>query len=120
MIYRIETQECWQQALQEGEYLPATFEEDGFIHCSALEQVVDVANNLYHGQQGLVLLCISQRLLQSETLWELAEGLYYPHIYGPLNLSAVTAVVPFPCGSDGTFALPPDVPEEDEPDSADA
>jgi len=49
-----------------------------------------------------------------------AEGLYYPHIYGPLNLSAVTAVVPFPCGSDGTFALPPDVPDDDEADSADA
>ena len=120
MIYRIETQERWQQAFQEGEYVPDTFEEDGFIHCSALEQIVDVANNLYRGTRDLVLLCISQQLLEAETLWEPAEGLYYPHIYGPLNLSAVTAVVPFPCGTDGTFALPPDLPEEDEAGSADA
>ena len=120
MMYRIETQERWQQALQQGEYVPDTFGEDGFIHCSALEEVVDVANNLYRGTQGLVLLCISQQLLQAETLWEPTEGLYYPHIYGPLNLSAVTAVVPFPCKADGTFTLPPDIPGNDETDSADA
>ncbi|MBW4486448.1 MAG: DUF952 domain-containing protein [Trichocoleus desertorum ATA4-8-CV12] len=30
----------------------------------------------------------------------------YPHIYGPLNLDAVTQVLPWPPQPDGTFALP--------------
>ena len=120
MIYHIETEELWQRALLDGEYVPESYESDGFIHCSALEQVTDVANRHYHDDHGLVLLCISQKLLDAETLWEPFDGLYYPHIYGPLNISAVVAAVPFPCERNGTFHLPPnmhedtdDVPEAD-------
>lgn len=112
MIYRIETEDRWQQALLAGEYIPEHYEKDGFIHCSALEEITDVANRHYRGMQDLVLLCVSQKLLDAETLWEPSDGLYYPHIYGPLNVSAVLAVVPFPCSSDGTFQLPLEMPED--------
>ena len=113
MIYHIETEELWQQALLAGEYVPESYESDGFIHCSAVEQITDVADKHYHGIHGLVLLCISQKLLDAETLWEPSDGgLYYPHIYGPLNTSAVAAALPFPCNSDGTFRLPANMPED--------
>lgn len=112
MIYRIDTEEAWQQALPAGMYLPADYDTEGFIHCSALEQVVDVADRVHHGENGLVLLCISQRALTAETRWELSDGLYYPHIYGLLNTSAVVAALPFPCREDGTFALPPAMPDD--------
>jgi uncharacterized protein (DUF952 family) len=112
MIYHIETEDLWREALLAGEYLPESFESDGFIHCAALEQVADVADRHYHGRTGLLLLCISQKLLDAETLWEPSDGLYYPHIYGPLNVSAVAAAVPFPCDGDGTFHLPADMPED--------
>jgi uncharacterized protein (DUF952 family) len=111
MIYHIETEDLWREALFAGQYLPGSFESDGFIHCAALEQVTDVADRHYHGRTGLLLLCISQKLLDAETLWEPSDGLYYPHIYGPLNVSAVAAAVPFPCEGDGTFHLPADMPE---------
>jgi uncharacterized protein (DUF952 family) len=112
MIYHIETEALWQQALLAGEYVPDSYEEDGFIHCAALEQVTDVADRHYRGMQGLVLLCISQKLLDAETLWEPSDGVYYPHIYGSLNTSAVVAVVSFPCEGDGSFQLPADMPED--------
>ena len=112
MIYHIETEDLWRQALLDGEYLPENFESDGFIHCAALDQVTDVADKHYHGSNDLLLLCISQKLLNAETLWELSDGLYYPHIYGSLNLSAVTAALPLRCDSDGTFRLPADLPED--------
>jgi len=112
MIYHIEAAGLWQQALLAGEYVPESYESSGFIHCAALEQVTDVAEKHYHGVHGLVLLCISQKLLEAETLWEPTDGLYYPHIYGPLNPSAVAAAVPFPCDEDGTFRLPTNMPED--------
>jgi len=112
MIYRIETDEAWQQAATSGTYLPGDYDTEGFIHCSALEQIADTADKHYHGQQGLVLLCISQGALMAETRWELSGGLYYPHVYGPVNVSAVVAVLPFPCKRDGTFALPAGVPDD--------
>ncbi|MHB8106369.1 MAG: DUF952 domain-containing protein [Candidatus Cryosericum sp.] len=112
MIYHIETEGLWQQAVLDGEYLPENFESDGFIHCAALEQVTDVANKYYRGKDDLLLLCIGQKLLNAETLWELSDGLYYPHIFGSLNLSAVVAALPLRCDSDGTFRLPPDMPED--------
>ena len=113
MIYHIEHEDIWKRALPTGLYIPESYESDGFIHCSALEQVVGVANSHYAGVHGLVLLCISQKLLEAETLWEPADdGLYYPHVYGPLNTSAVVAALPFPCLGDGTFELPADLPED--------
>ena len=30
----------------------------------------------------------------------------FPHVYGPIEVGAVTDVVDFPCGPDGRFALP--------------
>jgi len=113
VIYHIETEDLWQQALLLETYIPASYENDGFIHCAALTQVTDVANKHYRGRNDLLLLCISQKLLGAETLWEPSDGgLYYPHIYGPLNTSAVAAALPFPCNSDGTFRLPANMPED--------
>lgn len=112
MIYHIETEGRWRQALLDGEYVPENFESDGFIHCSALEQIAGVANKHYHGSHGLVLLCISQKLLDAEMLWEPTDGLYYPHIFGSLNISAVVATIPFLCEDDGTFRLPANMPED--------
>jgi uncharacterized protein (DUF952 family) len=112
MIYRIESEEAWQQAATSGTYLPDDYETEGFIHCSAREQVADVADRVHHGDKGLVLLCISQKALMAETRWELSGGLYYPHIYGPVNASAVVAVLPFPCKRDGTFILPAGMPDD--------
>jgi uncharacterized protein (DUF952 family) len=34
-------------------------------------------------------------------------GQLFPHLYGPLNLDAVTAALPFSSEPDGRFVLPP-------------
>jgi uncharacterized protein (DUF952 family) len=112
MIYRIEHEATWRRARPTGTYVPDDFETEGFIHCSAMDEIAGVADAVYHGQADLVLLCIRQDLLTSEVRWEDSGGRSYPHIYGPLNVAAVCAVVPFPCRPDGSFAVPADIPEE--------
>jgi hypothetical protein len=83
--------------------------------------VLETANLFYGGQDGLVLLCIDASKLTAPLKREAASSAehrtgagLYPHIYGPLNLDAVTRVVDFPCGVDGRFAMPPALQSEAE------
>jgi uncharacterized protein (DUF952 family) len=106
-----------------GRYAPASLRADGFIHCSTLAQVVDTANRFYHGEKGLVVLCIDERRLAAELKYEAparvdresglnreaAAGAMFPHLYGELNADAVVRVVELPCAADGSFRLPDEI-----------
>lgn len=107
-LFHIVRADLFDAARAAGEYLPEGYERDGFIHCSYREQVVGVANHLYRGQEGLVLLEIRREALESEVIDENLEGgeTLFPHIYGPLPTSAVAAIHELQARSDGTFELP--------------
>jgi uncharacterized protein (DUF952 family) len=96
------------RAMRSGEYRPGGFAREGFIHCSHRAQVVPVANRLFHGRTDLVLLEIEPATLACEVREENLEGgsEQFPHVYGPLPMSAVARVYSFPCDADGGFALP--------------
>lgn len=85
---------------------PDSLETEGFIHCSYLDQLVGVASSQYHGAEDLVVLTIDPYGLSLvvEDCHEAGET--YPHVYGPLPVSSVKAVTPFPPSPDGTFQLP--------------
>jgi uncharacterized protein (DUF952 family) len=107
LILHITQGQNWEKARQEGLYKTSSLETEGFIHCSKIHQVIEVANYLFEGQQDLVLLCINPEMLSSELRYE-ALGLPedYPHIYGPINLGSVEKVIDFPANEDGVFQLP--------------
>ncbi|MBS7615775.1 DUF952 domain-containing protein [Candidatus Bathyarchaeota archaeon] len=107
IILHIAKQEQWEQAKGTGVYTGDTFESEGFIHCSTPKQIIKVANALFHGQKGLVLLVIDSDKVKSKILYEGVEGSErYPHIYGPLNIDAIVKVLKFEPKEDGTFKLP--------------
>lgn len=109
MILHMTTRAAWETAVAAGQYTADSLASEGFIHCSTPAQVLGPANALFRGQQGLVLLCIAAALVQAPIVYEdcYESGQAFPHIYGPLNLDAVTAVRDFAPNRDGTFALPP-------------
>ena len=121
MIYHITSRNAWQESQKRGRYLAPSLDVEGFIHCSRREQVLGVANDFYHGQRNLLLLCIEEDKLSSELRWEApmhpdparailtAEVATFPHIYGTLNLDAVVTVVDLPMAESG-FALPNGLP----------
>jgi uncharacterized protein (DUF952 family) len=83
------------QAIAEGEYRGDTLASEGFIHCSTQGQLPRVAETFYKGQTGLVVLRIDPGKIQPPLKWESPPGSVerFLHVYGPLNLGAVTEVV---------------------------
>jgi uncharacterized protein (DUF952 family) len=98
-IYHIARRADWDEARRTGTYtvstLGRTLAEEGFIHASTRDQVGPVFTAFYRGvREPLVLLTIDPERLESPWREDLVGDETYPHIYGPLNPSAVTAAVP--------------------------
>ncbi|MFQ6101804.1 MAG: DUF952 domain-containing protein [Anaerolineae bacterium] len=110
LILHITKREQWERAESAGVYRGDTLDSEGFIHCSTPQQVIILANALFHAQKGLVLLCIASERVKAEIRYEgLEEGERFPHIYGPLNTDAVIEILEFEPGEDGKFELPGEI-----------
>ncbi len=116
MILHITSRAEWNEAQTRGEYIAPSLDTEGFIHCSTEKQVLHVANAFYRGKNDLVLLVLDEAALKPELKWEppagrpapgISESDSFPHIFGPINLTAVASVVDFVPDSAGTFILPP-------------
>jgi uncharacterized protein (DUF952 family) len=115
MIYHLTSRDAWQLARSTNCYRAPSLDSQGFIHLSATpEQVQRVANALYAGANDLVVLVIDPSQLSAPLRYEPpdptvptehADGERFPHLYGPLDTSAVVRVLHYPSHSDGTFEL---------------
>ena len=94
-IYHVTTPKEWEQAIINGEYKPAGYDQQGFIHCSIDRQVEGVLDRFYKGQTGLIKLKIEKAKVSRPVLFELAVDMdeLFPHIYGPLNIYSVVEVI---------------------------
>lgn len=121
-IYHISNPDEWAAAQDTGHYTAPSLEEEGFIHCSTLVQIVPVANAFYQDMQDTMLLCIEVENLESEVRWEAPAppakhkdgddtlpGDLFPHIYGTVNLEAVVRTVELPRNEAGGYELPSDL-----------
>ena len=110
MIAHITTQAAWRYAQTQGAYRHASLDRDGYIHCSLpnAAQLLAVADAHFVGVHGLVRLLITPDALNVPVRFEPYEpgSPLFPHVYGPINLEAVTRVVSFPPEPDGSFRLP--------------
>ena len=113
MILHMVKRDEWENAIRKKEYAPASLQSEGFIHCSTAAQVVETANLFYRGQNDLIIVCLEEGQLTARLIYEPAARVgdrradaLFPHIYGPLNLEAVSEVYQFPCDAEGRFVLP--------------
>lgn len=110
MILHIIENEEWFKAKELGIYMPQSLKTEGFIHCSTIEQSLEVANLFFEGYKNLLILCIDPAKLEPKYVYEdlIQSGKLYPHIYGPLNIDAVIKVVEFPLDNNGKFNVIPE------------
>jgi uncharacterized protein (DUF952 family) len=98
----------WSSAEARGVLTPESLSSAGFIHLSTPQQVHLPANRLYRGRDDLVLLHIDPARLDAPIRWEPGvptdpESMRFPHLYGPLPVSAVINVTGYRPGADGSF-----------------
>jgi uncharacterized protein (DUF952 family) len=98
----------WSSARVQNELRPESLASAGFVHLSTPEQVHLPANRLYRGRDDLVLLHIDPDRLDAPVRWEPGvvtdpESMVFPHLYGPLPISAVINVTNYRPGTNGLF-----------------
>lgn len=102
-IYKIIPVTFWHTAEQAGVFKGVGIDlADGFIHLSTAAQVRRTAALYFKGVNGLVLVAIDAGRLGDALVYEASrDGALFPHLYGPLPLTAVLDVAPMPIGADG-------------------
>jgi uncharacterized protein (DUF952 family)/alpha-beta hydrolase superfamily lysophospholipase len=106
MILHIIKRADWDAAIAKGAYAPESLHTEGFIHCSTPDQVIRTANRFFAGQSELIVLNVDPSRVRPEIRWELPTDdaqEKFPHIYGPLNLDAVTGLQALNAAPSGAF-----------------
>lgn len=95
VIYHVTTAAEWEAAKQKGFYEHPSLSAEGFIHCSQDHQVAGVLERYFAGQTGLIKLVIDTDKLTSKFVfdWSPSTADTFPHVYGPINVNAVTDVI---------------------------
>ena len=109
LVYKICPAPLWLEAERIGEFQGSEADRrDGFIHFSTAEQVSETAAKHFAGQSDLVLVSIDTSKLGNRLKWEPSRGgVLFPHLYGSLDLIAVTRTEPMPLRPDGGHDFPP-------------
>lgn len=94
-IFHIVLPERWAEYEAKDSYEAESLETEGFIHCSYENQLEGVIERYYKDVGKIMVLTIDPETLTSDlVIEESTGGEFYPHIYGPINKSAVKAVTP--------------------------
>jgi uncharacterized protein (DUF952 family) len=111
-IYKISPASAWRDAERQGVYRgSADDRRDGYIHFSTASQVAETARKHYFGQTGLFLIAVDADALGDALRWEPSRNdELFPHLYGELDLGAVTAILDMRARSDGYHDIPELIP----------
>jgi uncharacterized protein (DUF952 family) len=98
VLYKIMSWQEWETAQAQGIYKGSEVDRrEGFIHLSAAHQVRATAQKHFLWKTDLLLLSVREEDLGQSLKWDVSRGGdLFPHIYGPLPISAVSEVIPLP------------------------
>ena len=95
--FKILTADQRAQFEADGVFLGAPVDlADGYIHLSTADQLQGTLDKHFAVQTGLAIIEIDLPVLADSIKWEVSRGgALFPHIYGPLPITAVLGEVPF-------------------------
>jgi uncharacterized protein (DUF952 family) len=114
VILHLLAEPTWRALGDTATYLPAAYAQDGFVHCSAGDDVMLAVANAFYADtpDELVVWDLDPDRLTSEVRWEAADGTppsgvpsstRFPHVYGPIDLAAVVRTRRLVRGPHGRF-----------------
>jgi uncharacterized protein (DUF952 family) len=104
VTYHLIPAEVWESKKHLDSYTPDAFAQDGFIHCTyGLDELVAVGNRYYKTDaRDYMALVLDVDAIESPVRYD-DPGETFPHIYGPLNPSAIVGTFQAVRDEDGTF-----------------
>ena len=107
-IYKVVSRQLWAEAEEASVFRGAPVDrQDGFIHFSAADQVVETVAKHFSGQDDLLLVEVDPERCGQALRWEVSRGgELFPHLYGDLPLVCVLSVLELPLGVDGAHVFP--------------
>jgi uncharacterized protein (DUF952 family) len=108
MIYKICPASAWREAERRGAFGGSEVDlRDGFIHFSTAAQVEETTRKHFFGQAALFLVAVDPDALGAALKWERSRNdELFPHLYGELDLGAVTVVHSINLRADGSHEIP--------------
>jgi uncharacterized protein (DUF952 family) len=92
VAYKLLDRAEWDAARATGFYEGSEVDRaDGYIHMSTVDQLAETALRHYSGRSELVLVEVDLEALGPALKWDASRGgALFPHLYGPLPVSAAT------------------------------
>ena len=95
-VFRIVYERDWVRALREG-YVPQSplDVQDGFVHLSSFDTVIDTANLYFDPSQNPLVLKMPVSSLGEDLRWEWVESrqTMFPHLYGVITPQIVHSTI---------------------------
>ena len=110
--YKVLTSGQMAVLLADGSFAGAPVDlTDGYIHLSTAAQLAETVAKHFAGQTGLHIAVVDLGQLGDTVRWEASRGgQLFPHIYGALPISAVTAHCLLEFSDVGSVVLPVPLP----------
>lgn len=104
-VYKIMSESEWAAARASGFVAPAPIDtEDGYIHLSTEEQVLETACLHFAGRSDLVAIGFDAAALGAALKWEASRGgALFPHLYAELPAAVATEARRLTPGPGGAF-----------------
>lgn len=106
--YKVLTQDQMDALEADGTFAGSAVDlADGYIHLSTAAQLTETVDKHFAGQSDLHVVAVDLDALGDAVRWEESRGgQLFPHIYGPLPLSAVVAYSPLERDAAAQVRLP--------------
>lgn len=96
LIYKLLSRPEWMKAQGAGVFEGSAIDlKDGYIHFSTAAQAPETGRKYFSNQAELIAVAVEAEALGEALKWEPSRGgELFPHLYGPLPVSAAVSVEP--------------------------
>jgi uncharacterized protein (DUF952 family) len=97
-IYHIADLIEWEKQKESIVYTSYSLDDEGFIHCSKLEQIPSTLKRFFKNRSDLVILKIDTTLIRVPVIYEAADdgSGFFPHVFGAIAIASVVEVYNYP------------------------